>query len=129
MKWSGFIAALVLAVSPLGAQAGNPIGVWHTEPDAKKQTAHVQVTKCGSGYCGKMIRAYDQSGKQISHKNVGKRLFWDAKPTGKDEFSGRAYVPLFDKSFPAKMTVTKTRMTVKGCGGPVCKTQRWNRVR
>ncbi|MGB7319368.1 MAG: DUF2147 domain-containing protein [Planktotalea sp.] len=124
----GFGFVLSLLLSPIAAQAGNPIGIWHTEPDAKKQTAHVQVTKCGSGYCGKMVRAFDQSGRQISHKNVGKRLFWDAVPTGKGDYSGRAYVPLLNKDFPATMTVTNSRMIVKGCGGPVCKSQRWNRV-
>ncbi|WP_139816225.1 DUF2147 domain-containing protein [Planktotalea arctica] len=128
MQWSGFITALFLSLAPLVAQAENPIGTWHTEPDAKKQTAHVLVTKCGTGFCGKMVRAFDQSGKQIAHKNVGKRLFWDAKPIGKGDFAGRAYVPLLGKDFPATMTVTNSRMIVKGCGGPVCKSQRWTRV-
>lgn len=129
MNWRCFVSACVLAVMPAITFAGNPLGTWHTEPDLKKQTAHVQVTKCGSGYCGTMVRVYDKSGKQISHKNIGKRLFWDARPTGKGDYTGRAYVPVFNKDFPATMTVSGSRLVVKGCNGPICKSQRWTLVR
>ena len=129
MKWCSLIAGLILALMPVAALASDPVGTWHTEPDSKKQTAHVLVTKCGTGYCGKMVRAFDLAGQQIAHKNVGKRLFWDAKAIGAGVYQGRAYVPIFGRDFPATMTVSATRMIVKGCSGAICRSQRWTRVK
>lgn len=128
MNRLGFGFSLLLALTPVAASAEAALGLWLTEPDRKAQTAHVQVSRCGAALCGTILRAYDKSGRQITTKNVGKRIFWDVRPTTAGDYAGRAYVPMLGREYPAKMQIKGNRMYVKGCVGPACMSQTWTRV-
>ena len=41
---------------------------------------------------------------------------------------GRVFVPIFGRDYPAEVTLSGTRMTVKGCAALVCKAQKWRRA-
>lgn len=120
--------SVLFALFAVSAEAEVALGTWLTQPDKKAQVAHVAVAKCGAALCGTIVRAYDKAGKQITTPNVGKRIFWDVKPTGKGDYAGRAWVPAFNREYPASMSVSGNRMVVKGCFGPACMSQKWTRV-
>ncbi|MEQ8340326.1 MAG: DUF2147 domain-containing protein [Marinovum algicola] len=105
------------------------VGLWASPPDGKGQTGIVQIKPCGDAYCGTLIKAFDPNGKQIVTKNVGKRLLWGMKPMGGGLYGeGRVFVPIFGRDYPAEVTLSGTRMTVKGCAALVCKAQKWRRA-
>ena len=121
---------IVFAISTLaGAAAADPAkGVWLTEADKKGQVAHVQVYSCGASLCGKIIKAFDSSGKQITTPNVGKRVFWDMASVGGGKYEGRAFVPAHNKEYAGVMNLKGNQLKVGGCLGPVCMSQKWKRV-
>lgn len=121
-------AAAVAAFLAAPAMAEPTLGTWVSPPDNKGQTGHVVVRKCGSGVCGTLERAYSSTGKQITTKNVGKQLLSNMVPQGSGVYKGRAYVPIFGKTFEAEMRLAGNTLKIKGCAGPVCKTQNWKRV-
>lgn len=104
------------------------LGTWITAPDRKKLVSHIQVRSCGAALCGKILRAFDPSGREVKTKNIGKELFWDLKPSGGGKYDGgTAWVPLLNVKAAASATVRGNRMTVTGCKGGVCKDQVWHR--
>lgn len=121
---TGMAAALGTAIS-----AEPALGTWQTEADKKGQIAHVEVTRCDAALCGEIVRTYDSEGERITTENVGKRVFWDVKPTGDGEYRGRAWVPAHDREYSAKMDLEgDDRLKVSGCLGPLCQSQLWARV-
>jgi len=124
-----FICA-VAAFPALPAAASEALGTWLSPPDGKGQTGHVEVKACGAALCGTLVRAYDPNGVQITTANVGKRLIWDMKSAGGGAYEGgRAFVPVLGAAFGATMQVKGSTLVVRGCAGPVCKSQTWQRVR
>ena len=120
----GVVFALSMSAGSVMA-AAEVEGVWLSPPDNKGQTGHVVVRPCGAGFCGKLERAFDANGKPITTKNVGKMLIRDMKPAKNGTYKGKAWVPLFDKTFDATMSRKGNILTIKGCAGPVCKSQKW----
>jgi uncharacterized protein (DUF2147 family) len=124
LTMSGIVALLGTAIS-----AESALGTWQTEADKKGQIAHVEVTRCDEALCGKIVRTYNSEGERITTENVGKRVFWDVKPTGDGEYRGRAWVPAHDREYSAKMDLaSEDRLKVSGCVGPLCQSQLWARV-
>ena len=120
----------VIAISLASPALANPaVGQWLTQADGKGQTAIVTSKPCGVSVCGTITQVRDPSGRKISHPNVGRRVFWDMKRTKSGQYEGRAYVPLLRKDVAASMTVTGNNMRVRGCAGPVCRSQVWTRVK
>ncbi len=74
------------------------------------------------------MKVFSPDGQQISHKNVGRTIFWDMIAQGGGSYAGRALVPAYNKEYDAKMQLSGNRLTVKGCFGPVCESQKWSRV-
>ena len=73
------------------------VGVWQTEPDRKELTSHIEVAPCGTGYCGRVLRAFDPTGAEVTTRNIGRMLFWDMKPQDNGTFGGgAAYVPILN---------------------------------
>lgn len=122
------LLATVLTFGASGLFAASPEGVWQTEPDRKGQIAHVKSTRCGTGYCGTIVKVFSASGTPVNAPTVGKRVFWDMTGTGAT-YTGQAFVPAHNRTYPGKMQVQGNRMKVSGCLGPVCQSQVWNRVR
>ena len=107
------------------------VGLWQTEPDRKELTSHIEVTACGAGYCGRVLRAFDPSGTEVKTRNIGKMLFWDMKPQADGTFGGgAAYVPLLNVTTSnVALTLSGEQLQVKGRVGPMRGTQVWTRLR
>ncbi len=125
------IAALVASVVMLSAPAfADPIlGVWKTEPDRKNLTSHIAVQQCGAKICGKVLRAFDASGREVKTKNVGRTLFWDMSAKGGGLYDGGTFdIPFLNVKVRAKMAMKGNTLTVRGCKAGVCDGQTWKRV-
>lgn len=107
------------------------IGVWQTEPDRKDLTSHIEVAPCGTGYCGRVLRAFDPSGAEVTTRNIGRMLFWDMKPQDNGTFGGgAAYVPILNVTTSnVALTLSGERLEVKGRVGLMRGTQVWTRLR
>ena len=128
MKRTLFAIAALFAL-PLGAAADPAVGIWKTPPDRKNLTSHIEVRLCGPALCGRIIQAFDASGKPVMTKNVGKELFWGVEPMGGGAYgNGTAWVPLLNVQAKASMQLAGNRLTVKGCKGVVCDKQVWSRL-
>lgn len=122
------VIAVSLAATP--ALSEPILGTWISPPDKKGQIGYVVARKCGATYCGKLERVFDKNGKPTTTPNVGKTLFWDMSPRGGGLYSGgKAYVPIFGKSFDADVRVTGDKLKINGCVKALCKAQVWARAK
>ncbi|QGX98959.1 DUF2147 domain-containing protein [Roseovarius faecimaris] len=121
----------VLGLSLFAAPAFSEpaLGLWLTEADRKGQVAHVSIQKCASALCGKIVKVFSPAGQEISHKNVGRMIFWGVTPTGGGAYQGRALVPAYNTEYDAEMKLSGNQLTVGGCKGPICQSQTWKRVK
>lgn len=103
-------------------------GLWLTGPDKKGQVGHVSFARCGDALCGKVLKAFDKSGKQVRTRNVGKRVIWGVKPTGTGKYAGSMYVSTLNQNVPGTFRVSGRSMTVRGCLGPICQSQVWKKI-
>lgn len=132
-----FAAASVLAAAG-GAMAAEVTGLWATPSDNGK----VQVYRCGERLCGKLVDAdqiranpnqtdgYNKDASQRGRKVKGLILF-EGYAGGPAEWKGgRIYDPRTGdtgRSGKIRLISDKT-LEVKGCLGPICRTQHWKRV-
>ena len=107
------------------------VGVWQTEPDRKELTSHIEVAPCGTGYCGRVLRAFDPTGAEVTTRNIGRMLFWDMKPHDNGTFGGgAAYVPILNVTTSnVALTLSGELLEVKGRVGLMRGTQVWTRLR
>jgi len=107
------------------------VGVWQTEPDRKELTSHIEVAPCGTGYCGRVLRAFDPTGAEVTTRNIGRMLFWDMKPQDNGTFGGgAAYVPILNVTTSnVGLTLSGELLEVKGRVGLMRGTQVWTRLR
>lgn len=114
-----------------GPGVAEPVtGVWQTEPDRKALISHIRLAPCGDAVCGTVVRVYDQSGQSVQTPNLGRRLFWDLYPseTGVG-LTGKVFLPLVDIVARVKMVRDGAALRVTACKGPICKSQRWRRIK
>lgn len=113
------------------ALAQDPVeGIWAAPPDQKGQIGHIEIKPCGESLCGTIIKAYAPNGEEVMTPNVGKRLFWNMEVQGDGHYGGgRVYVPAHKKEYDAKMKLSGRQLKVKGCVGPICQGQNWQRVK
>ncbi|MDQ2089301.1 DUF2147 domain-containing protein [Marimonas arenosa] len=121
------LTVLISSLS-LPALAETAAGTWLTGPDKKGQVGHIRLAPCGSALCGTVLKAFDKAGREVVTPNVGKRVIWDVKPLGSGTYAGRMYVSMLDKNVNGEFRVAGQAMTVKGCLGPICQTQKWRRI-
>lgn len=115
-------------------------GTWATPAKAK-----VQISRCGSAPCGKLLDFPPPPGQTIAstrdvnnrdaskqHRKLkGLTVLWRMQPNG-NTWQGRAYDPR--RGFSAKTTlrlISANRMEVKGCVRvliQVCETETWTRI-
>lgn len=107
------------------------VGIWQTQPDRKDLTYHIEVAPCGAGYCGRVLRAFDPSGAEVTTRNIGRMLFWDMKPQDNGTFGGgAAYVPILNVTTSnVALTLSGEQLEVKGRVGLMRGTQVWTRLR
>ncbi|MBH9537582.1 DUF2147 domain-containing protein [Novosphingopyxis sp. YJ-S2-01] len=129
-------AALVAVTAP--AFAAQPVtGRWVTEDKA----AVVEIAPCGQKLCGKIVkflktppRGFDQRDihnpdKSLrSRKLMGLPVLTGFSEDG-DEWRGEIYDPKTGKTYRSLLQRKSAgQLQVKGCIGPFCKTQTWNRA-
>lgn len=129
-------AALALAAGP--ASAADPItGQWITED----RDAVITIGKCGSSLCGTISRflvappdGADQRDinnpdpAKRSRKLIGAAVLMSFSEDGK-LWRGRIYDPETGKEYRSVVRRTSpSKLEVKGCLGPLCKTQDWTRA-
>ncbi len=137
MKHLFALAALALAATPLAA--AEPIeGRWVTA----EKDAIVQISDCGRSICGRIAKflvtppqGADQ--RDVNNRDAAKRsrkLLGMAILTGftedEDSWRGEIYDPNNGKTYRSIVRRRgPDRLEVKGCIGPFCQTQVWQRAR
>lgn len=121
------------------ASAADITGLWATPSD----NGRVQIYKCGDGLCGKLVDAdqiranpdqtdyYNKNKAQRGRKVKGLVLFSGYKGGPTDWAGGQIYDPRTgDTGRSGKIKVVSAdQIDVKGCLGPICRTQHWKRVK
>lgn len=114
-----------------GAAFADPVeGTWKTKPDDNGNFGYVKVTACGAAFCGKLVKAFDGSGKEIDSPNIGKAIIWDmvAYPDGLYD-DGQIWSPDRDKTYNSDMQLDGDSLSVRGCVLGICRDGgTWTRV-
>lgn len=138
----GLVAALALAAGSTGAATAgsvDAVGLWATP----KYNGQVQVYRCGGGLCGRIvdgdpIRA-DPGQRDIRNRNAALRgrpvkglVVFQGYVGGPPEWKGG---PFYDpqtgdlSATGSLKLVGDGELVVKGCLGPLCRSERWRRIR
>lgn len=131
-----FAASAVIAAAG-SAAAADVTGFWTTSSD----NGRVQIYECGEGICGKLVDAdqiranpnqtdqYNKNKAQRSRKVKGLVLF-SGYTGGPTEWKGGAiYDPKTgDTGRNGRIKLLGDKLEVKGCLGPICRTQHWKRA-
>lgn len=115
----------LLSATPVHAYDQALEGRW-TNP---KGTVTIEVTRCGSDYCGKIVWASDE--KRRKGKKIRTQVLSELRPSGEGLYKGRVLEP--KRGIRGSATVLylgPNTMQVKGCviGGVICRRQRWTRL-
>ncbi|HQU69877.1 MAG TPA: DUF2147 domain-containing protein [Albidovulum sp.] len=127
-----FLFAAAVLFSATAAYADPVEGLWKTKPDDNGKFGHVQIVPCGAKICGTLVKAFDETGKEVSSPNVGKKIVWDMVPEGDGAYgSGKVWAPDRDKTYNSKMALSGNTLSVSGCvlGGMICRASDWSRVK
>ncbi len=128
-KFLAVVIALGAVVAAGQAVADPIVGVWKTEPDRKDLISHIQISACGDKFCGKILSAYDKTGKEVQTPNIGKQLFWDVASEGGGKYGGGDFwVPLINVDVAPQISVSGNTLKIKGCEHLVCGHQTWTRL-
>ncbi len=116
------------------AESLDVAGVWLTP----KKTSKVQISDCGDGHpCGKIVWIDPQTeGSKTDNKNpdetlrnqpligltILKGFTWKKNQWG----AGKIYDPKDGRTYGSRLRLNEDgTLRVKGCIGPICKTQTW----
>lgn len=123
-------AALVIAALAWGqvAAAQDALsGYWLT--DARDGVVGlVEVTPCGNGYCGRIIKGIDAAG-QDRMEMAGQAVMRGMVPIGPQRYEGEVIDPRNGRVYAGGAEVSGNRLALKGCvlGGLICGTSNWVR--
>lgn len=126
------ILATAISLFATAAFAADPVeGTWKTKPDDNGKFGYVQIKPCGPAFCGTLIKAFDETGKQIDSPNVGKKIVWDMVAYGDGVYDdGKIWAPDRDKTYSSDMTLTGDKLAVRGCVFGICRDGgTWTRVK
>ncbi len=115
------VACIAICAGPALA---DPIeGTWQTSPDDHGDIGFIDVGSCGQSYCGKLVRAQNQAGQNITPNTIGRKIIWNVVPSGSNTYDGRIYAPDRDKEYVSKLTLAGSTLKVSGCilGGLFCR--------
>ncbi len=137
VKYAVFAAALLGLAGP--AAAKDITGVWQ----AQSRNAHVEISRCGDAYCGKILSAspaksnpdlldvHNKNPELRSRHMIGQTLIEGFKG-GPDKWTGgRVYNPGDGNFYKGVITlVDENHLQLKGCVlmGLICKAQTWTRI-
>lgn len=112
-------------------------GLWLVESGNGK----VEIKDCGDGTpCGTLVWVNKANGKSDVDINnldpdlkgrplVGSAVFWGFKKKGDGWKSGKIYDAESGKTYKSKIKLGDDgKLNVKGCVGPICKSQTWVRT-
>ena len=129
------VGALLMAnPQPLkAASADDAVGTWKT-----KTGRHVQLYKCASNLCGKIVKA-EAGAKDSKNPNPklrtrslkGVQILRGAKKTSNTAWKGTLYNTRDGKLYTGHITVvSKSSVKLSGCGfgGMICKSEFWSRL-
>ena len=126
-----FVMAAALAVWG-GAALADPVeGVWQTRKDDNGHFGFIEIKPCGPAFCGTLVKAFDQDGKEIDSPNIGRKIVADmvAYPDGLYD-DGTIYSPDRDKTYNGDMTLSGDNLSVRGCVLGICRDGgTWKRVK
>lgn len=127
-------------VSAVDAQEATATGLWLTQ----KGDARIQVSKCGSALCGKVVwlkDAIDPLTKkpQTDDKNpnpalatrsmIGVQLFIGMNPVGPNSWAGKIYNADDGGTYESKVKVLGPgQLSVEGCLGAICGGETWTKL-
>ena len=141
---SGF-AVLLLATLFLAFPAysdNDPSGIWLTQG----QDAHIQVSRCGAGVCGRIVWLREPNDPKTNQPHVddknpnpalqkrsimGLSILIGMRPSGPSKWSGQIYNADDGKTYIAHVTANDNgTLEVKGCvaGGMLCGGETWTKV-
>lgn len=124
------ILAAVFALAASAAQADGIDGIFQTQANDDGNIGMVQFYDCGGKYCGKLIKSFDKSGKEIASPNTNRDIVAGMIDNGGGKFSGGTiWDPGADKTYKSKMQLSGKTLSVSGCVAVFCKTQTWTRVK
>lgn len=128
-----FILAIVAAVSmAVPAFADDVEGLWQTAPGETGGYLHVKIATCGADICGTIAAAIKADGtSDPAYAHLGKPIIWAMGVDGGGAYSGgKIWAPDVDKTYRSKMSLSGSKLVVKGCvaGGLICRGQDWKRL-
>ena len=136
MLWIAPLAMTQVPETPT-VNAQSMDGIWLVESGNGK----VEIKDCGDGTpCGTLVWINKANGKgDLDINNVdtalrqrpllGSAVFWGFKKKGKSWKSGKIYDAESGKTYTSKIKLKEDgRLQVKGCVGPICKSQIWVRT-
>ena len=132
------LSLFCLSLSSVSSAQLDVAGVWMTEA----RTGIVELKDCGDGTpCGELVWVlpFKDGTIPLDDKNpdselakksmIGVQLLKGFKAGNGKWKSGRIYNPEDGKSYRSVLELSSENiMKVKGCVGPICKTQIWNRL-
>ncbi len=136
MSSARFLVTLVAACSlPASAQAAAPVtGRWVTQA----QDSIVEIYNCGGAVCGKISKFLVQPPNGVGQKDInnpdktlrnrtllGMNVLTGFREAG-NEWKGKAYDPKSGRTYRSIVYKGKSgNLVVKGCVGPICRSQSW----
>jgi len=118
----GLASTVFLLTTSLGL-ADEILGTWLRDSGDEQ----VKFGPCGNAICGDVV--WLKPGSDLNAK-VGKRLFFDVRPSGANSWTGKAASSDTGSTYSGKMSVEGSTLTTSGCivGGLICKSANWKRV-
>ena len=116
------LTALTIFSATNTANAASPAGLWYDHTGR----AAVQISRCGSGLCGKIVWL-----KNTAHKSVcGTRVIGGGKRVGNSYDTGWIYSPERRKKYSVEITPQGGTLKVMGYAGSkmLSKTMIWRRA-
>lgn len=138
MRLAAALGALTLLATPAAGLAGPADGVWRTQSEG----GTVRIGSCGAELCGWLhdtpeLKRYPEA-RDLRNQDPSKRerkiaglLLLEGFAGGPKQWTGgKIYNPADGRSYRSELTLADPNtLKVKGCVGPVCRTQTWTRAR
>ena len=123
-------AVASLALAPSLALAGDPSGLWKTQPNDEGSYLHVRVAPCGGKICGTIETAHTKNGESRSdYPHLGRQMITGMEPDGDNAWDGgEIWAPDEDKTYSSNMELNGNTLRVEGCVLFICRGQDWAKV-
>ena len=132
---------LAFALMPRPALAGDVsdlVGTWRTV----RHGAEIRISNCGDGTpCGHLVspdpeiaggRTRDQTNRDTTLRDRpldGLPILWGYSSGSKGWRNGRLYNPETGQTFRSSLSlISENELEVRGCIGPLCRSQTWTRI-